>query len=343
MGTSTAGFIRVGGSLRLSHPLHFRSVPARRPPRAQCPGPCSVNNALARPAIDWPPKDYSWDDYVFGGAGRRTLRCLLRAFLRSPGSLHSRFRSERSAPAPARALFLRLPFPLPLAFPGSGNTSLPPGRAPSPLGSSHELSLGSGPGLRERRQEEQAGTPVGLGLRVRLWKGHRQLRGRPWARRPRGNAGLLLLLQRVTVAHTSAERKFGRGCAQTDQQSHSGPPGRALHPRGPTAPAHVFSGLGSGGLVPFPPAPARPALRDSGGTPSLELAGPGAGERYSTQGLPGGATTLRCLLRPKEGPEGGYGCRLVSPHVLCVLSVSARPWGSIICHCCMRRVCVIAV
>lgn len=163
-------------------------------------------------------------------AGCRPLRCQLRAFLgsRGSGSLRSPFRSRHSALAHARGPFLRPHFPLPLSIlriRGYDPRSSRPAQLPCPLRSNHELSLGSWPGLRERRQEARAaadgdvGLPWGSGSGAQWWKGSRQLRATPSARRPQGIPGPLLLLGPWNLG--SQARSVAKGGGQQRQYSLS--------------------------------------------------------------------------------------------------------------------------
>lgn len=193
-----------------------------------------------------------------------------------PGSLRSRFRSRRSALAHARALLSGLTSRCPLAFLGSEATILDPpsscrAQLPSRLGSSHELSLGSWPGLRERRQEVRAAafgdvTPMGLGIQGPGPRGgketvslelHPQLGDLKAPQAPCSCSRLAALAHRLGLWQ---RWWWGCGAAEAIQRVCSGPPGRTdlRYSRDPSAPTQVLSGLGRQSLLPFPLNPPRP-------------------------------------------------------------------------------------
>lgn len=215
-------------------------------------------------------------------AGCRPLRCQLRAFLgsRGSGSLRSPFRSRHSALAHARGPFLRPHFPLPLSIlriRGYDPRSSRPAQLPCPLRSNHELSLGSWPGLRERRQEARAaadgdvGLPWGSGSGAQWWKGSRQLRATPSARRPQGIPGPLLLLGPWNLG--SQARSVAKGGGSRGNTAFLLWASRKdLAFKGPQCPnpSPLRSGEAEPAAHSTPPTQARPALRGCNGTLSLE-------------------------------------------------------------------------
>lgn len=243
-----------------------------------------MNNAPAWPAIDRrQPKDNSWDDYALGG-GRLPASPLpaprLPRFARlrlPPLSLPLSALSSRSRAGP----FLRPHFPLPLSIlriRGYDPRSSRPAQLPCPLRSNHKLSLGSWPGLRERRQEARAaadgdvGLPWGSGSGAQWWKGSRQLRATPSARRPQGIPGPLLLLGPWNLGSQARSVAKGGGGSRGNTAFLLWASRKDLAFKGPQCPnpSPLRSGEAEPAAHSTPPTQARPALRGCNGTLSLE-------------------------------------------------------------------------